>query len=353
MVKNTKKKKVKLSDKSKKKEKINKRTSKKRKTGAIKKSNIKEKIDKKEGKEKKDDKKSNLKSIGKILKDNEKNNESKEFDLLFLIDATGSMGPYINAARDESKNISEELRGLYPEMNFRYGYVFYRDPIDSPSDKHEVINLTDNVNALPDRIKKIVPTGGGDLPEDWVGAYKKANEEISWRNGNKVIIHLADAGAHGKEFTPYDKYKDEGEKLMYELDKCFQKNIKIFGYVIAEDARKSFNECQKIYKEKGGEYEIIDFIQQNNTSSYYPIDYIDYEDDIEEEEDADISFEKMGRSTSRKKSKRKEFRSYKGRGRCKKSLLDEDKMMFEKYEETRKGFSRRVITSVKSALKKK
>ena len=64
------------------------------------------------------------------------------------------MGTYIDAAKDESKNISEELRGLYPEMNFKYGYVFYRDPIDSPSDIHEVITLTDNVNALPDIIKK-------------------------------------------------------------------------------------------------------------------------------------------------------------------------------------------------------
>jgi len=115
-----------------------------------------------------------------------------------LIDATGSMGSYIEAAKDESKNISEELRKLYPEMNFQYGYVFYRDPIDSPSDIHEVIDLTDDVNSLPDKIKRIIARGGGDLPEDWVGAYKKANEEISWRNGNKVIIHLADAGSSWK-----------------------------------------------------------------------------------------------------------------------------------------------------------
>ena len=148
--------------------------------------------------EKKDDKKQNIKKISKILNEDKNNNESKEFDLLFLIDATGSMGSYIEAAKDESKNISEELRKLYPEMNFQYGYVFYRDPIDSPSDIHEVIDLTDDVNSLPDKIKRIIARGGGDLPEDWVGAYKKANEEISWRNGNKVIIHLADAGSSWK-----------------------------------------------------------------------------------------------------------------------------------------------------------
>ena len=68
--------------------------------------------------------------------------------------------------------------------------------------------------------------GGGDLPEDWAGAYKKVNEEIKWRNGTKVIFHLPDAGAHGKLFTPYDYYSDEEQKLITELIKCSVKKIK-------------------------------------------------------------------------------------------------------------------------------
>ena len=43
-------------------------------------------------------------------------------------------------------------------------------------------------------------------------------------------MHLADAGAHGKEFTLTDKYPLEGDKLKSELLKCSQNNIKIFGY---------------------------------------------------------------------------------------------------------------------------
>ena len=56
-----------------------------------------------------------------------------------------------------------------------------------------------------------------------------ANENISWRNGHKVIIHLTDAGAHGKLFTKSDKYPEEEPKLIQELEKCALKNIKIFG----------------------------------------------------------------------------------------------------------------------------
>ena len=105
----------------------------------------------------------NINNINKILNDN--TNEEKVFDLLFLIDATGSMENYIQATKDETENISKEFRQLYPEYHFKYGYKFYRDPIDYQSDIHEIIDLTDQVNDLPEQIGKIRSTGGGDLPE--------------------------------------------------------------------------------------------------------------------------------------------------------------------------------------------
>ena len=209
----------------------------------------------------KKDGKDNIKKIKNILSDEKK--DINEFDVLFLVDATGSMAPYIIAAKEETNNIAEELRQTYPEMNFQYGYIFYRDPIDSKEDIHEMIDLTDNVNSLPEKIGKIEAKGGGDLPEDWVGAYKLVNEKISWRNGTKVIIHLTDAGAHGKLFTKSDKYPEEEQKLIQELEKCALKNIKIFGYIIKEDCRNSFDECSKIYRSKGGSFEIFNFLSPN------------------------------------------------------------------------------------------
>ena len=191
----------------------------------------------------------NIKRIKNILSD-DKAKDSNEFDILFIVDATGSMGPYITAAKEETKNMSEQLRQKYPDKMFQYGYIFYRDPIDSKEDKHEVIDLTDNVNSFPEKIGKIGATGGGDIPEDWAGAYKLAHEKITWRNGIKMIIHLTDAGAHGKRFTLSDKYPEEEEKLILQLENCADRGIKIFGYVIQEEARNTFNECAKIYKVK-------------------------------------------------------------------------------------------------------
>ena len=206
-----------------------------------------------------------IKKIGKILSDTGKSN-LKEFDIVFLIDATSSMGPYIEAAKITAENISKSLRQKFPETNFQYGYVFYRDPIDSYNDIHEIINLTDNVNSLPEQISKIKAEGGADIPEDWAGAYKKVNEEINWRNGTKVIFHLADAGAHGNLFTPYDKYPNEEQKLINELEICCEKKVKIFGFVIEEDSRNSFEKCKNIYCNKGGFYEICNFDKPKNTN---------------------------------------------------------------------------------------
>ena len=50
----------------------------------------------------------NIKKIKNILSDDTSKGKINEFDVLFIIDATGSMFSYITAAKEESKNIAEE-----------------------------------------------------------------------------------------------------------------------------------------------------------------------------------------------------------------------------------------------------
>ena len=127
----------------------------------------KEKIEKTDKKENIENKKGkdNVKKIKNILSDKTPKGNN-DFDVLFIVDATGSMASYIQAAKEETQNISEDLRQAYPEMKFKYGYIFYRDPIDSKKDIHERIDLTDNVNSLPKQISKI---------KDYVGWYEQEN----------------------------------------------------------------------------------------------------------------------------------------------------------------------------------
>ena len=174
---------------------------------------------------------------------------SNEFDIVYLIDATGSMGSEINAAKEQVINILKELQGKYPAINFNFGAIFYRDKIDSPSDKNDFFPLTDNMETLKSQISTVSAYGGGDGPEDWVEGYKLATNNISWREGTRLIIHIADAGAHGTEFSSGDRHPEQGPLLPPYIKKCADKKIKIIGFKIGSSPSKSFDKIKQIYEE--------------------------------------------------------------------------------------------------------
>lgn len=191
--------------------------------------------------------------------------ESKNFDILYMIDGTGSMSPYIEAAKKKCIEISEELeRNYIKKLNFKYGMIFYRDPIDVNSDKHEAFYL-DHINNVKEKIKSVKAYGGGDGPEDWVGAFKIAlnTDIIRWRRGIKLIIHIADAPAHGDEFAGKENYTEEGPKLIEQIKNCVNQEIKIFGLFIGQSAENSFLKFKEYYenydREDKGLYKVLNF----------------------------------------------------------------------------------------------
>ena len=184
---------------------------------------------------------------------------TKEYDIIYMIDSTGSMESWIDAAADRCLNISEELKIKFPHLEFYFGGIFYRDPVDSEEDIHEVFDLTNNMSELRDDFRNIKATGGGDDPEDWVGAYEKSINSINWKDGTKLIIHIADAPAHTKEFCGKENHEKEAGKLPKMLKICADKGIKIIGFSIDENSKKSFEVCEQYYKQYKGFYRIFNF----------------------------------------------------------------------------------------------
>ena len=184
---------------------------------------------------------------------------TKEYDIIYMIDATGSMESWIDAAADRCLNISEELKLKFPHLDFYFGGIFYRDPVDSKEDIHEVFDLTNDILELKNNFRNIKADGGGDQPEDWVGAYEKAINSINWKDGTKLIIHIADAGAHTKEFSGKENHEEEAGKLPKMLSLCAKKGIKIIGFSIEEIAKRSFDVCEQYYKSFNGFYKIFSF----------------------------------------------------------------------------------------------
>ena len=111
--------------------------------------------------------------------------ESNDFDILHMIDGTGSMGQYIEVAKRKCIEISEELNKTYiNKLNFKYGVIFYRVPIGVQNDKHERYPLDDIIN-VKEKIESVKAYGGGNGPEDWVGAFKIALDTIL-ENWNQI-----------------------------------------------------------------------------------------------------------------------------------------------------------------------
>ena len=97
------------------------------------------------------------------------------------------------------------------------GIVCYRDYSDS--EQFIVHDFTSDKEAFISKLSGISASGGGDLPEDVLGGMEKALTAVSWTDapGNtqhgktvsKVIFHIGDAPAHGKEFQdPGESYTD-------------------------------------------------------------------------------------------------------------------------------------------------
>ena len=82
-------------------------------------------------------------------------------DIVFCIDATESKEKQIEAAKSRSKSISDNSRGKFPDIHFRFGIIFYRDPIDCPNDINNKFQPTEDINALVTFMKDEKATGGG------------------------------------------------------------------------------------------------------------------------------------------------------------------------------------------------
>ena len=95
---------------------IKKENEKKLEKEKIEKTDKKENIENKKGKD-------NVKKIKNILSDKTPKGNN-DFDVLFIVDATGSMASYIQAAKEETQNISEDLRQTYPEMSLNMDIFF-------------------------------------------------------------------------------------------------------------------------------------------------------------------------------------------------------------------------------------
>lgn len=178
-----------------------------------------------------------------------KTKRTKAMDVLFMIDATGSMANTIQAAHDKAEDLAFDLNISNRTALFKFACICYRDPVDSPSDVHRVFDFDDEIENLATFLEEVKASGGGDGPEDYVGALNEAFNNLSWRSeAKKAIIWIADAPAHGQRYCGAPNHQEEEPKLEPLVKRLAKDKFYFVGLSLNNGADRTFSEMKSIFE---------------------------------------------------------------------------------------------------------
>ena len=175
-------------------------------------------------------------------------------DLLFAMDITGSMQPYIEEAKENLINIINRIINQCPGIDINLGFIGYRDIEEVITGDYIDIDFTKNYEYLQNCIKNSTAYGGADTPEDVAWAFEMAITK-NWKNNAKFIVFVADAPCHGIKCHSSDldeSYPDgiPGREDIEEIVKDIaEANISLFCMQITDLTKKMFELFKNIYKE--------------------------------------------------------------------------------------------------------
>ncbi len=121
-------------------------------------------------------------------------------DVVFAIDATGSMGDEIEVVKSKVSKMMNEIQSGNPKPDVRFGLVAYRDHGDAYLTK--VYPLTSAVETIQTSLAQIEAGGGGDTPEAVAEGLNSAVNEMNWdgdANTARMIFLIGDAGPHDRD----------------------------------------------------------------------------------------------------------------------------------------------------------
>jgi hypothetical protein len=177
-------------------------------------------------------------------------------DIMFIMDITGSMGMWLKEAKENITNIIDEIIENNPGSQIRISFIGYRDFTDLNELKGHYVSLdfTNNVNDVKKFISNIDCYGGGDEPEDVVGAFNIALN-MNWISNARYAVLVCDAPCHGNQYhkITYDKYKDGDPKglILENLIMDFKnKNITLYCIEINDSTKIMFNIMKNIYSDE-------------------------------------------------------------------------------------------------------
>ena len=124
-------------------------------------------------------------------------------DIVFVVDMTSSMQPYIDATREAIKGISQQISGD-PAIadKVRFGLWGYRDATEIPGMDFDAKNFTEQLQDVSSFTQimenvKVTPKGSAGYDEDVFSGVDQAMRNTAWReNALKILVLVGDAPSH-------------------------------------------------------------------------------------------------------------------------------------------------------------
>ncbi|MGB7160716.1 MAG: vWA domain-containing protein, partial [Tepidisphaeraceae bacterium] len=136
--------------------------------------------------------------------------KTKGLDVVFILDASASMLPYIEQSKKRLHQIvavvnslvhgAKVTEGVTGKSGIRFGIVAFKDYGDEYGiEATRALPLTADIAKLKSAIDEISAGGGGDIPEPLHDALRAATaKSIGWsRQRKSVIVMVTDAPCHG------------------------------------------------------------------------------------------------------------------------------------------------------------
>lgn len=124
-----------------------------------------------------------------------------EADVMFVIDATGSMGDELRYLCAEMKDVIRRSQGAVESLKIRTGALVYRDHGDDYLTR--ISRLTDDINLTQQFLDRQHANGGGDFEEAVPEALKAALNVADWNDEARarILFLVLDAPCHDDSAT--------------------------------------------------------------------------------------------------------------------------------------------------------
>ena len=208
--------------------------------------------------------------------------ETTSLNLLFIMDTSGSMGPYLEQAKKNIINIMNRITYENKGINVSIGFIGYSDIHRNGEAYYTNIDFTQNRTELEKKIHSITLYGGGkDWPEDMAWAFEMALNK-SWKYNARAIVLVADSPCHGKKYHNYEDSFPDGipyrKNIEESLEILAKDNVSLYCIKITEQTDIMFQEFENIYKnytkcnflvvDMNNENELSDIVVNAATNTY-------------------------------------------------------------------------------------